>query len=294
MDLRKYIRKPDQVDRAKKLVLRGVLGYQPFIFSDDLEVGVGYEFLSSENSGLVYWPTVDPTLPCSPGLKRFFLSKDGAPVSDSVVQKFSESNANLRGMYDYFVDTICNSLGVVSNLTFADIGCNAGYFPISFARRGARLSAGYDREDHSDCFELLNEILGVKAKFFHRPYDGRAHTVTGVETYDVVTSVAVLCHLSDTLQHLSFLGSIAKKALFIFTPVTSDDDYCIRFGEPNKYYKQDSFPLCFDNIVRPSSKLLVKSLELMGFTQIIKLPNVANGMPSYWFDVHDALLAIRS
>lgn len=140
---------------------------------------------------------------------------------------------------------------------------------------------------------MLNEILGAKAKFINRPYDGRTQAIPKCKSYDVVTSIAVLCHLSDPLQHLGFLGSIARKAIFIWAPVTDDDDYCIRFGEPNKYYKSDQFPLCFDNLTRPSAKLLRKSLELMGFTKIYEIPNQENGMPDSFYNVHKAILAIR-
>lgn len=59
MDLRKFITKPSQAKEAKRLVIRGLLNYQPFIFADDLETGAGYEFMHGEFSGLVYWPTID-------------------------------------------------------------------------------------------------------------------------------------------------------------------------------------------------------------------------------------------
>lgn len=233
-------------------------------------------------------------------------------------------------MYDSFVDEICKKVGNISETTFADIGCNSGYFPVSFSLRGAKDAVGYDRADHSLSFKLLNDVFGTKAKFVHKAYSGfkqkleyrylnmdevssinmtkrlllsifiankkLLHKIEqlarGKERYDVVVSIAVLCHLSDPLQHLAFLGSIARKAIFIWTPVT-DDDYCIKFGEPNKYYKSDKFPLCFDNNTRPSAKLLRKSLELMGFTEIYEIPNQENGMSDSFYNVHKAILAIR-
>jgi SAM-dependent methyltransferase len=287
MDLRPFINhKTTQISRAKELIISGLLNYQPFIFSDVLEVGAGYEFIYGEFSGLVYWLDVNPKLLETPELKRFFIKNEDK-------DQFTAANARLRCMYDNFIDEICNKIGDISKNTFADIGCNSGYFPISFSLRGAKKSVGTDRIDYTETFKLLNEIFGTDSIFIHQSYNGLLHSIQGCEQYDVVISVAVLCHLSDPLQHLSFLGSIVRKAIFIWAPVTDDDDYCIRFGEPNKYYKSDQFPLCFDNKTRPSAKLLRKSFELMGFTEIHEIHNKDNGMPDNFYNCHKAILAVR-
>ncbi len=286
MDLRECISNEDQLHRVKQLIVAGLFNYQPFIFSNDLEVGAGYEFLDGEFKGLVYWPSASQEWLDDSAVSRFC-------IDNSFGNQFGEANQRLRILYDNFVDEICSRIGDVSQTTFAEIGCNAGYFPLSFSSRGAMESVGYDRENYSNVFALLNELLGTNAKFIHQSYNGRTQTIPGCGSYDVVASVAVLCHLCDPLQHLAFLGSIARKAIFIWAPVTSDDDYCIRFGEPNKYYKDDEFPLCFDNITRPSAKLLRKSLELMGFTDIYEIPNKEGGMPDRWHKQHNAILAMR-
>ena len=44
MDLREYNPSPAQLNRARDLVIGGVMGYQPWIFADDFECGVGLEF----------------------------------------------------------------------------------------------------------------------------------------------------------------------------------------------------------------------------------------------------------
>ena len=286
MDLRGFIKKNSHINKAKGLIVRGVINYQPYVFADDLEVGVGYEFLNGEFSGMVYWPTINPRLLKNPAIKKFIISNEAKT-------QFTEANQRLRVMYDTFIDEICAYFGDISSTTFADICCNSGYFPLSFSLRGAKKAVGYDRGNFTKCFNLLNEILGTNAEFINQHYDGQIQTIPKCESYDVVTSIAVLCHLSDPLQHLAFLGSIARKAIFIWTPVTDDEDYCIRFGEPNKYYKSDEFPLCFDNITRPSAKLLRKSLELMGFTNIHEIPNKDGGMPESFYRPHKAFLAMR-
>ena len=103
----------------------------------------------------------------------------------------------------------------------------------------------------------------------------------------------MICHLSDPLHFLAALGEMARKAIFVWTSVTDDDDYCIRLGEPNKYYTEDRFPWCFDNITRLSDKLLRKSLELMGFTEIHELKNPEGGMSVPFVSYNRGYLAIR-
>jgi len=277
-----------QMDKVKDFVVRGVVNYQPFIFSDALQTGAGYEFLGGrEFSGLVYWPDIDDHLKELKHLKRFL-------VKNECREEFFESNARLRTMYESFINGICSYFdNDISALSFADIGCNTGYFPMGFSLRGARQAVGFDRNDFSAVFSVFNDILGTNAEFVHGAYDGRAQDISGSQTYDVVTSVAVICHLSDPLQHLAYLGRIARKALFIWTPVTDDDDYCIRFGEPNKYYTEDTFPYSFDNNTRPSGKLLKKSLELMGFNEIHEFPSAEGGMPDIFYRQHKAVFAVR-
>jgi hypothetical protein len=75
--------------------------------------------------------------------------------------------------------------------------------------------------------------------------------------------------------------------------IPDEQSYCIQFGEPNKYYKDDGFPFCFDNQVRLSARLLRKSLELMGFV-VHEVPNCEGGMPDRFYNLHKAFLGICS
>ena len=50
MDLRKFT-KPEHITKAIKLAKLGKLDYQPFIFSNDLEVGAGFGFCEGEFKG---------------------------------------------------------------------------------------------------------------------------------------------------------------------------------------------------------------------------------------------------
>jgi hypothetical protein len=101
-------------------------------------------------------------------------------------------------------------------------------------------------------------------------------------------------HLSDPLQHLAFLGRIARKAILVwtYTSENEEDELVIRYPAANRYYTSRTFPHCFD-IMQISPGLLKRSLELMGFTEIHQIRNRPAGMPDYWFDRNRGYLAIR-
>lgn len=218
-------------------------------------------------------------------------------------------------LYETFIDEIERRVGPIARHTFADIGCCSSYFPVSFSRRGAALAVGFDRVDYSATFRLLNEIAGTRARFVHRPYrvkwdrsQGRLGGLRALRSrlaslvsnlgsipaqFDVVISIAVLVHLSDPLQHLAYLGALARKAMLVWT-LTSDkeEELAIEYLSCNRYYKQDPFPYCFD-VMRISPGLLRKSLEQMGFAEIHEIRNRPDGMPDDWFSKHRGYLAIR-
>jgi Protein of unknown function (DUF1698) len=269
MDLREFNPTPAQLDRARDLVIRGVMGYQPWIFADDFECGVGLEFERDDYSGLIYLPNIDP-----PETIRFIAADN--------VSSFRLANARLRRLYEGLADRLCAALGAVDGLTTLDVGCNSGYFPIAFSRRGALRAAGCDREGgFSASVALLNEIIGSAADFVPSRYDPRLRAVPSVEPADLVTSLAVVCHVSDPLQHLAALGALARKALFVWTIVNEDDSMTLHYGEPRGDYSEDQFPFCFDNRVLPSRSLLRRSFDLLGFKDIVELPAAGDDLPHY-------------
>jgi hypothetical protein len=276
LDLRKFIKDKTHVETARQLAIRGLLNYQPWIFSDDFETGVGLEWSEGQFSGLVYYPDIDRSLlEGSPELRRLI-------IDPARYKEFHEANVKLRQLYDGIVDAICKKVGDVRQLSFLDVGCNTGYLPQSFALLGAREAAGCDREGYfAETFDLLNAVLGTKARFYKSFYNPLSREIEGIREHDVVLSMAVLCHLSDPLTHIKCLGNIAGKALFVWTLVNEDEGYSIRFGEPQGHYKQDSFPLCFDNEITISEKLLQRSLELLGFRHVFEIPARDSSLPSF-------------
>ncbi|MBF0518200.1 MAG: DUF1698 domain-containing protein [Nitrospirae bacterium] len=276
MDLRGYIKNQGQIERAKRLAIKGLLNYQPWIFSEDFETGVGLEWAHGRTTGLVYYPDIDRGLiDNSPELKRLIIEPEN-------YKEFHQSNAMLRRLYDGIVDEICDKIGNISNTTFLDVGCNTGYFPQSFALRGARQSVGCDREKgFSETFDLLNELLGTQVEFYETFYNPETRRISRIGQHDVVVSMAVLCHLSEPLNHIKCLSELAQKGLFVWTLVNEDIGYTVHYGHPQGHYKEDNFPLCFDNDVTCSEGLLRKSLELTGFNHIYEIPAGNSTLPSF-------------
>lgn len=273
MDLRSFGPSAAQIARAKELAVQGLITYQPFIFADNFETGVGYEFSVNEWAGLIYYPEIDQAMvDQSPELARLILEP-------SLKEPFRSANDDLRNVYDNVVDQVAAAVGDVSNTSFLDVGCNCGYFPIAFARRGSRQAFGCDRQDFNPTFDLLNDIVGVQAQFLPGYYHPQERIIEGVQPVDAVMSSMMLCHVSSPLSCLAALGSLARKALLVLTLVNTDNGYSIRYGEPRGDYPGDKFPANFDNKVCPSRSLIVKSMESMGFGTVRELDLTASGAP---------------
>jgi hypothetical protein len=264
MDLTAYIRTQADIEEAKALIAQSHFTYQPFLLTDDLEVGGGYEFINRRpGAGMVFWPTYEDERDRFPGptLKT---------IDPLLVSEFRAANSALRQVYDGFIDQICEHIDDIRAKKVVDIGCFNGYMPVGFARRGVLEAVGYDQDDRSGCFRFLNRLLGTNACFIHAGYDNVSGTIPGCAAADVVISMSVLQHMTEPFRHLHFLRSITDEALFLLTNVWDDDEYLIRYGEPNVIFNY-AFPWCFDNSIYMSEKLLRKALEKAGFSVILDL-----------------------
>lgn len=284
MDLRPLIKSDRQLEEARRLALRGLLSYQPYIFSDTFAVGAGLSILAGhlKEPPAVYCPeaTANDTDPA-------FFAKEFA--KDDQREEFFAANEAMRRFYDGVVDQIADAVGPLQDLSILDVGCNTGYFPLAFARKGARSAKGIDRIDYTPTVSLLNEICGTSVQFAPWNYDG---SIVATEQYDLVLSVAVLVHLGEPLRHLAWLGSTARKALMVFTPFHDADDYSIQFHAVNRYYVDAQFPQCFD-ITTVSEKLLRLAFDKMGFSRVVNITAAQTTMPPRWANRHLGLLGIR-
>lgn len=283
MDLRPLIKSQKHIDRAKHLSFNGLLNYQPFIFTDNYAVGNGLGVGRGRKKTL-------PSIFCPEAMGTFEKGSygDEQTIGEERREEFFSANDRLRRFYDGMIDQVREEVGPIDGMSVLDVGCNSGYFPVSFSRKGVKRAVGFDRVDYSETIKLLNDICGTKVDFRLWSYDG---SVKAPEQFDIVTSVAVLVHLSDPLNHLAWLGSSAEKALLVFTPCHDDDDYSVRFHTINRYY-EDQFPYCFD-VTTVSKRLLRLSFEMMGFTRIIEINDPGQSMPEDWRNKHLVLLGIR-
>ena len=264
MDLRQRHLTAAQLDDVKMFIRQRKLAYQPFEFSDTLQVGEGQRFRDGEfadRCGTVLWES-------HPAEVADLITKDPAA--------FREANRELRRIYDGIVDFIVRNAGDdVTNLSFAEFGCNTGYFLHSLAARGARKTTGYDFTENSAVFRWFNEVLGIPAgrnEFRFAEWDSLNHRVRHAtfDEADVCMSIAVTCHLADPLHHLAFLCSKARRAVFFWCPVNfkDNDGLSISFGTPGKYPNSLSFPIDIDNDVRLSPALIRLTLERCGFGKL--------------------------
>jgi SAM-dependent methyltransferase len=273
MDLRKYRLSPAQVQEGISC-----LNYQPFVLSDDVCTGVAHSWLSTDDGGR------------SQNVPDFVLDRRGC--DGRLWERFWDSNRRLASMYDDFVDAIVQH---VPQGTMLDVACNNGYFLIRGAERGMSRCVGYDLGDYSKSVGFLNSVVGTKAKFVHAAYDSLKHEIAGCEQYDVVVASNIMQHISDPLNFLSFLGSRARKALFLFTGMGDTDQYLVYYSKPNRFYKDRKFPLGFDNDVGLSRGLLFESFKQLGFERIIELSPRDTWLPASFLNHghQKAILCLR-
>ncbi len=267
MDLRPFAPSREQVLRGTRL-----LDYQPFILADDVQTGIAYDWLYG---------------PQDPG--RYLAFRD--QVSAETWNRFTSANAQLRTMYDEWIEAIC--LHAQGNESVLDVACNSGYFLQRFALKGYGECRGYDLLDKTEVFSYLNGILGTDARFIHQRYDSWTHRLEGCQPADIVIASAILLHLSDPLYFLHFLGSVTNKILFLFTRIIRAEEYIIQYHEPNEYYKDAPFPVCFDNNNDISTGLLHLSLRRLGFRQIIELTPNEGWIPQQVMGMKGAYVCLK-
>jgi len=260
MDLRGNLT-PAQIDRACS-----VLDYQPFIITDDVQTGAAYSWVYNVN-------LTAPTL--------LF---DRRRLSAEEWSRIDDANARLRRMYDAFVLEIAMRF---HGGTVLDFACNNGYFPIMAEICGMR-GVGADTGVHfQHSVNLLNEVFGTRAQFVPATYDPRLHLSNIGRRYTVVLACAIMCHLPDPLNFLTYLGSLATDAIFFFGQVVDTEAMIISYlpRHPDLGLNEMPFPYRFNRNTRLSRGLLYHGLEEMGFKKIVELPWSEDWLPPY-FDRH--------
>jgi SAM-dependent methyltransferase len=269
MDLRERRLNEETLRQFELYIRQRKLIYQPFVFTDDLEVGEGKNFYDgvTPQMGCIYWPN------------------HPADVADLVVKDrdhFRRCNDGYRLFYEHHLDECVRLLGGdISQHTFAEVGCNTGYSMLGSSLRGAKRSIGYDFTPNQDVVKCFNGVLGTNTEFHFAEWDSLAHRLqyAEMEEVDVVLSTAVMCHVADPLYHLAYLCDRARQAIFIWTPVNQffeplpalshwRSDLALSYGPPNRHKNSLPWPLGFDFNMRFSVPLLKLCLAEAGFETI--------------------------
>jgi hypothetical protein len=266
MDLRPFILSNEQLTTGIDFIRSGQLFYQPFILSDNVEVGEGqnlhdeYRDVTQISDYNVYAPQYDVG-----GRKQ-----PGDPVH------FRKCNQEYREIYNYIADQICKHAGdSLNKLTFAEIGCNTGLNLFNLAVRGAKSCHGYDWNDLSNFFSWMNGLLGTDVRFTHGIYDNLYHRFkdnVDVPEVDIMINAIFTNHQCDPLQFLSYLCDRARKGVFLWALIHPGlKEPCIVYTaemEGDILRKDRPFPLSFYNGVVLSEALLKTSLKYLGFGEV--------------------------
>jgi len=279
MDLRGKLTDSD-LEEIKTLILKNDLSYQPFIFSESVETGAGqrmqdgFEKYNGENKGgLIYWKDI-------PGDAKEILQDK--LVDDPV--HFRQCNSEYRKMNDYYVDSVIENLGNdISKYTFAELGCNSGYFLHSLALRGAGKCIGYDIGPFEKVFDFFNKNLGLNNEFHFADWDPSFHGIKGMPLteVDIFWSTSVTCHVSDPIEHLTYLCDHSKVGIFLWVPKNHVKGKAITYGNPGELSMRFSWPFNLDKDVRLSVPLIKMILKESGFGDIREI-NCPDHLSDSW------------
>lgn len=253
MDLRRF--RPSEAQQRRAA---GVLGYQPFIISDDVQTGVAYSWLHSRD------PRVKPPLVFRRGGEH-----DWALVTDA--------NRRLGAIYDDLLDEAARRFPKGSLL---DVACNNGYFPVGAELRGMRGTGSDVGRAYWFSIRVLNDIAGTSARFRRYVYHPGKHSLRAWSRhgprvrgrYDVVVASAIMCHIPDPLHFLAELARLGEAILF-WGQVVDSEHFLVAYNPPHAALSGfHAFPTCFNDNTRLSRGLFYKALELLGFRDIAEIP----------------------
>lgn len=204
MDLRGY-KVPANIDEIlRDQTSRGLVWYQPFIFSDTAIAGTGAAWNNS--IGI-----------------RNYICTDEDP--ENVRSVFLSENRRLGDWYGELVRMViaCSP----KSEEFLDLGCNVGHFSFELTAAGKK-ATGVDV--WGECYEFVSEITGLSFNYVNQRYDSALHQVPslGERTFDFVIASAIQTHLSDPHFFMGYTNRIARHGLLYTTPVTSGQDPTLR------------------------------------------------------------------
>ena len=245
---------PLKLSETLALEAARVLNYQPFVVTPELQTGVAYSIVHAADA------RVSPPL-------VFHRSA----WSDEDWKKISSSNQSQRTMYDTFVEAVALRYPGGSLL---DVACNNGYIPVAARKAGMGACAGMDLgPQYRESIKFLNKVLGTDVDFFQRCYSPVNRCAEPLRRkYDVVWVSAILCHLPDPLNFLSYVASLANEAVFFWGQVVDTEHFVIAYNKPHPNLGDlRAFPYHFNDNTRVSMGLLKHALMSLGFSQAMEI-----------------------
>lgn len=271
MDLRAFRLPPSAVEEAKRL-----LDYQPFIVSDTVCTGVAYDWLYS----------ADPE--AHPRREVYDLAIDGPEL----FRKAWDANMRLSRTYAAFARAIS---GACPGGTYLDVSCNSGQLPVFMSLNGMGDCFGLDLPKHGTAFSFLAQLTGSRARFLPGAYvnEGKATIATSVpedgnREFDVVSSMAFLCHVGDPLHFLQALAAAAKKAVFLWSGFIDSQENLIRFGAARPLAQPGLSGVWsrFSYGTALSTNLLFSTMNLLGFPMRLEVAYPPDGLAPDWHEAN--------
>jgi tRNA (mo5U34)-methyltransferase len=132
--------------------------------------------------------------------------------------------------------------------TVLDIGCNAGFYSMEMAKRGAARVVGIDSDPrYLAQAQLAAETLGFADRIELRQLDVYDVGALG-ERFDVVVFMGVLYHLRHPLLALDLIHAHAAGDMLIFQTLQRGSSDVIEVPEDHPFYEEGSLqpPTYFD------------------------------------------------
>ena len=184
MDLRKYIKTEEDLQKAIQFILNGTLFYQPFIIHDNIIVGEARNFIkqySDVNSIYDYnlYSKGFPELENINGIKRNIISEEEKDF-------FIKINDEYDYLYDFCINEIIKELDEpLENLSFGEIGSNTGIALLKLCEKGAKECYGYDWTNYEKLYKWYKEILNINISFRQCGWDNLYHRILIKDEYSV-------------------------------------------------------------------------------------------------------------
>lgn len=204
MDLRGYD-VPGNIDAIlRDQTKRGLVWYQPFIFSKTAIAGTG----AAWNNTL--------------GIRKYICT-DKDP--ENVRSVFLSENQRLGDWFGELIKMViaCSP----QSEEFLDLGCNVGHFSFELTAAGKK-ATGVDV--FKECYSLVSEITGLSFEYLNERYDSSSHQVPSVGTrqFDFVIASAIQTHLSDPHFFMAYTNRLSRHGLLYTTPVVAGDEPTLR------------------------------------------------------------------